>query len=222
MSGESKISGSAVNDPQMVRLAKALPGFNVAEALARLDNNITCFKELLADLYNSLDEALAALRPLIRDGGIKEALIRLHDLKGMSGNLGATSLNQIIQKLERALATSPENEYEILIIRMEQTIHQNLTAISAFLKAETCSPADPSRPVPANERLLLETMNLLACLLDQGRLDAVDVFKQLKGLLHHRQPHPEFNNLGAAIRCLDYANARKSLAAVAASMNIVL
>ena len=188
----------------------------------RLNNNIPSYKELLADLCKSLDAALPLLRPLIRGGGIEEALRRLHGLKGISGNLGAISLSQVFQKIETALATSREREYEILITRMEQTIQQNLAAITAFINSEERPVADSPRAGAADENLLFETMDLLACLLEQGRLDAVDVFKKLKRLVRHRHSHPAFNNLAAAMECLDYTNARKELDILAASMNIAL
>ena len=221
MSGESKKCGSAVRDPQLARLVKALPGFDVAEALARLNDNIACYQELLADLCGYLDAALSALRPLIRSGKIEEALIRLHGLKGMCGNLGATELRQVFEKMETALSTSQENQYETLITRMEQTIQQSLTAIGAVLKAEAAPSLAPPPSEAASDDLVAETMNLLACLLDQKRLDAVDAFKKLEHLLIHQPPHPAFISLAAAMRRLDYDEARKALTVLAASTNIV-
>jgi two-component system sensor histidine kinase/response regulator len=208
--------------PQMLRLVQALPGFNVAEALARLNNNIDCYKELLADLCNSLDAAKTTLRPLIREGTVEEALICLHGLKGMSGNLGATALNQAFEKMEQALSTSQEKRYEMLITQMEQTIQQSLAAIGAFLQAEGPPSKDTGPIDDAGGDLLVETLNLLASLLDQKRLDAVEVFRKLESLLTHLPPHPEFINLAAAIRRLDYPAAHKALTVLAASMNIVL
>lgn len=222
LSNESKTYDAALSDARLARIVQALPGFEVTEALARLSNNVACYRELLADLCKSLDETLTALKPLILGGGIKEALIHLHGLKGMSGNLGATSLCQVFQKLERALSTSQEEEYEILITRMEQTIHRNLAVINAFIQTETAAISDPPGPDIATKELVIETISLLARRLEEGRLDAVDVFKRLKHLLHHRHSHPEFKKLAAAIECLDYANARKSLAAVAVSINMAL
>jgi two-component system, sensor histidine kinase and response regulator len=213
---------NAENDAKWTWLSEALPGFDVADALDRLGGNITCYKELLADLRKSLVEALSALRPLIQGGGIEEASIRLHGLKGICGNLGATALSQLFQSTEQSLATSREEQYEMLITRMEQAIHRHLATIGTFVEVETPPYSDPLPPEAANEDLLIETMHLLACLLDQGRLDAADSYKRLKSLLHHRRPHPEFNNLAAAMGCLDYANARKALTALAASMNIII
>lgn len=222
MPGESNTYDSADRGAQLIRLTKALPGFDVAEALARLDGNIAIFKELLPDFYKSLVAAQSELRPLIQDGGTEEALIRVHGLKGVSGNLGATALSQAFQNLERALANSRDDEYEMLITQMEQTIHLNIAVIGAYLDAEPPPCSDPPPPEAGNADLLIETMRILASLLDQGRLDATDCFKRLKNLLHHQQSHPEFNNLVAAMGRLDYADARRALTALADSMNVVL
>jgi HPt (histidine-containing phosphotransfer) domain-containing protein len=211
-----------MRDPQLARLVKALPGFDVVEALARLNGNIAFYQELLADLCAYLDAALSALGPLIHGGGTEETLIRLHGLKGMCANLGATNLKQVFEKMEMALSDSRENRYEMLITRMEQTIQQNLAAIGAALKAEAPPSPEPPLPDAATDDLLAETMHLLARLLDRKRLDAVDAFKQLESLLNHQAPHPAFSSLSAAMRRLDYDAARKALTVLAASTNIVL
>jgi two-component system, sensor histidine kinase and response regulator len=222
VSGESRTYDSVDSGAQLIRLAKALPEFDVAGALARLGGNIAIFNELLPSFHKNLVAAVSELRQLIRDGGTDEALIRLHGLKGVSWNLGATALSRVFQNMEQALATSREDQYEMLINRMEQTIHRNLAVIGAFLDAETLPDSGLPPPEAENADLLIETMKLLASLLDQGRLDAADCFMRLKSLLHHRHPSLEFNNLAAAMGCLDYANARKALTALAASMHIVL
>jgi HPt (histidine-containing phosphotransfer) domain-containing protein len=222
VSGESNTNDPAESDARLARLVKALPGFKVGDAVARLNGSIVFYKELLEDLCNSLEVALSALRPLIQNGGIKEALIRLHGLRGMSANLGAASLIQVFEKMELALSTSSERQYEALITRMEQTIQQNIAIIDTFLHSEAPSPADAPPPDGANEDLLAERMKYLARLLDQKRLDAIDAFKQLKPLMHHRRTHPEFHNLASAMGRLDYADARKALTALADSMKIAL
>jgi two-component system sensor histidine kinase/response regulator len=220
--GESNTYDSADPGAQLIQLTKALPGFDVTGALARFDGNIAIFKELLPHFYKNLVDAQSELRQLIQDGGTDEALIRVHGLKGVSGNLGATALNQAFQNMEQALANSRDDQYEMLITRMEQTIHQNLAAIKAYLDAETPSCSDLPPPEAKDAGLLIQTMRFLASLLDQGRLDTTDCLKRLKSLLHDQQSHPEFNNLVAAMGRLDYANARKALTALADSMNIDL
>jgi len=211
-----------VRNPQLARLVKALPGFNVVEALTRLNNNIACFRELLGDLCTDLDAALSAMRPLIRSGEIKEALIRLHGLKGMCANLGATALKQVFEKMEEVLSTSQESRYESQMTRMEQTIQQNLADVGAVLQTEAPPSLEPPPPGAASEDLLAETMKLLAGLLDQKRLDAVDVFKRLESFLNPHSSRPEFGKLATAMRRLDYEGARKALTVLAASTNIVL
>ena len=194
----------------------------MAGALSRLGGNIALYKELLSELGDSLDGALSALRTLIQDGKNKEALIRLHGLKGVSGNLGAVSLNQASQNLEQALATSRQKQYETLITRLEQAIRVNLATINTFLAAEAPPSSDPPPPDTTSEDILTETLHLLDRLLKDGRLDAVDIFARLKRLMRHRPPHSEFNKLTEAMGRLDYANALEALTALAASLNIVL
>jgi two-component system sensor histidine kinase/response regulator len=208
------------------RLAKALPGFDVAETVARLGGNIKFYKELLMDFRDNLVAARSALRPLINSGDIEEALIRLHGLKGVCSNLGVIALQQAFQNLEYALATSQAKQYETPIAHIEQTIDQHITTIGNILGADadrdSNSNSDALSPEAADKDLLTETMRRLSYLLDQGRLDATDSFERLKALLHHSGFHREFKSLATAMGCLDYANARKALITLATAMNIVL
>jgi HPt (histidine-containing phosphotransfer) domain-containing protein len=162
------------------------------------------------------------LRPLIYSGSIEEALVRLHGLKGVCSNLGAIALQQAFQNMEQILATSQEKQYETPIAHLEQTIDQHITTIDTLPEANKNRDSAALSPETVDEDILIETMRRLARLLDQGRLDATDSFERLKVLLHNGRAHQEFKSLAKAIDCLDYANARKALITLAASMNIVL
>jgi HPt (histidine-containing phosphotransfer) domain-containing protein len=221
VAGDSNTYDSAKQDIRLARIVKALPGFNVADAVARLNGNIDFYKELLADLCDSLLAALTELRPLIQNGWGEEALIRMHGLKGMTGNLGAATLTQAFEAVEQALSNYRKSQYDRLITHMERTIQQNLGVIGAFLQEETAPPANPRPPEP-DEETLAGSIYLLADLLDQRRLDAIDAFHRLKKLLHRRHKHPEIDYLAAAMRSLDYDSARKALTALAVSMRIDL
>jgi HPt (histidine-containing phosphotransfer) domain-containing protein len=219
---ESNTFHPAKRGTQLAKTVKALPGFKVADAVARLNGDIAYYKELLADLCDSLLAALSELQPMIRDGESEEALIRIHGLKGMTGNLGAAALNRAFEKMEQALSNPREHQYESLIIHMERTIQQNLSLIGAFLQSETTHTADSQVPDRIDKDKLAESMRILADLLDQSRLDAIDAFNALRPMLHRQHGHPEITRLAESMRCLDYDSARKALTAVAESIHIDL
>jgi two-component system sensor histidine kinase/response regulator len=220
--GRETIAGpSGKHDAQLELLTKGLPGFEVAEALRRVGGNTVLFKELLADFRRNIAEALPALRPLILGNKTEEALRCLHALKGISGNLGARSLNRIFQKTEHAVAASQGKKFGQLIQQMEETIKRELSAIDALIAAEPSSYTSPGTWGPVDKGQLVEAMGHLAVLLEQGRLDAGRSFEQLKLLLREHS-NSEFEILAEAMARLDYTTARKALITLAAAMNVDL
>jgi len=213
---------SRENDAQAELLSKGLPGFEVAEALRRVGGNIVLYKELLLDFRKNIAEALPVLGPLILGTQKEEALRCLHALKGISGNLGARTLNRIFQKAEQALAASQEKKYHLLIKQMEEIMNRDVAAIDALIAAEPLNCTSPASLDSADKANLVEAMSDLAALLEQGRLDAGRSFEQLKLLLRHERPNSEFVNLAEAMGRLDYVTARKALITLAAAMNINL
>ncbi len=213
-------SPSGEYNAQLDLLSKGLPGFDVAKALKRVSGNTVLYKELLWDFRKIMAEALPTLRRLILGTEKEEALHSLHALKGVSGNLGADTLNRIFQKAEQALATSQEKKYDQLIEQMEETINRTLVAIDALMETEPLNYTNPAPLDSVDQAHLVETISHLAVLLEQGRLDAGRSFEQLKLLLHLERPSSEFKSLAEAMGRLDYVTARKALITLADSMNI--
>ena len=74
---------------------------NVAELLARVDNDAELLRELIAIFKIELPRNLCALREAIGQGNVKNVQKSGHMLRGMLSNLGATRATAAAAQLEQ-------------------------------------------------------------------------------------------------------------------------
>jgi len=79
----------------------ALPGFDLEQALRRLDGNIPLLTRLLRSLADEQAHAGTRLDALLQAGDRKQAALLLHSIKGCAANLGATALAGAAARLEQ-------------------------------------------------------------------------------------------------------------------------
>jgi signal transduction histidine kinase/DNA-binding response OmpR family regulator/HPt (histidine-containing phosphotransfer) domain-containing protein len=91
----SKPSGPAVG--------LILPGIDTVSALARINNNRTLFKKLLAEFATDNESLLAELNSAVQAGELDRAIGLVHTLKGVAGNLGAGGLQKAAAAVEQGL-----------------------------------------------------------------------------------------------------------------------
>jgi HPt (histidine-containing phosphotransfer) domain-containing protein len=77
------------------------PLVNVAELLARVDNDAELLRELIAIFKIELPRLLCALREAIGQGNLKNVQKSGHLLRGMLSNLGATRAAAAVAQLEQ-------------------------------------------------------------------------------------------------------------------------
>ncbi len=87
-----------------------LPSFNHIDSrlgLKRVSGNLPLYQQLLERFYQSKQGVLEEIRHAYNTGHRTQALRRLHALRGMAGNIGASELEQAAQTLEYQLKQSP-------------------------------------------------------------------------------------------------------------------
>ena len=76
------------------------PGLNTESALARLMGNKSLYLKILERFRTDYPQFDIQISQLVQDGNLAEAALRLHGMKGVSGNLGAELLYEICQDME--------------------------------------------------------------------------------------------------------------------------
>lgn len=196
-----------------------LPHFNVVGALERIFGNIQLYKELLIEFRQNNAETIPAIRKLLHSSDFVLIKQRLHALKGVCGNLGADHIIPVIDELDPILSRSSKKDVHPLINRLEEMLNESFSAIDTLNSDRPYSYAFMAENDLDMEKLVA-TIDQLADLLDQGRLDAVDRLNTLKRILPKQYQDAEFNTIFDAVGRLDYENAHKALMNFSNSLNL--
>jgi PAS domain S-box-containing protein len=172
-----------------------------ATAIARLGGNRQLYQRLLkrfGEDQADFPERLRAARTAHDD---TQAILLVHTLRGLAGNIGAGHLVSLAAELEHCLRQTPEdgNRIDGLSARL-------LAALAAVLAttggdAETAAAASPQTPLPA------ESLSQLRQLLADDDAAAVRVFEDIEGALRQRLEAAVFDPLARAIATYDFETA---------------
>jgi len=109
-------------------------GWQQEQALTRLDNNKALMKKLLTLYINESQPKLAAIEKAIVAEDRETLRFTAHALKGNSADVGATSLSDLLAKLEEQAQTATQNEMAQLFATIAQQMPLLLTEFEHFIK----------------------------------------------------------------------------------------
>ena len=124
------------NDLILNNLPSTLPGIDVAEGINRLGGNIKLFLKLYSDFAKDYSGAVNKIKQLISNEQKEEAKRLTHSIKGVAGNLGATQLQSIGQKLESGIADWDKEKFDELILHFDKELKQVLESIKKISQKE--------------------------------------------------------------------------------------
>jgi len=135
-------------------LPSNLPGIHMADGLACMNHNALLFHSILLKYAQGQHDALRRMRNALDAGDTETAHRAAHTLKGVSGNIGASAIQEAAERLEVALQNAADpNELRDLLVQAEPLLLQVIEGInSAFSLMPTTpprafNPADLSRQV---------------------------------------------------------------------------
>lgn len=192
----------------------------VEPALRRVAGNAGLYRRLLQQYAAEQAKTPAQIRTLLDNGQHREALLLAHTLKGVSGNIGAVSLQNLAASLEQALEeTQRTAECERLLFCIERELAALITAIAAYLEQEEqvaaaviSAPALPSAWQPAS--LGSERIAQLQTLLLDDDSEAVTYFEQHRADLAAVLAQDTIAALATALGRYDFATALQQLASI--------
>jgi len=91
-------------DSESVKLPDEIPGVNIENGLERLNGNVNFYLKLLEKFQNAYKPSdLETLKIWLRNDEMSEASRWVHTIKGVSGNIGASDLQQKSMELEHSI-----------------------------------------------------------------------------------------------------------------------
>ncbi|PTN35634.1 response regulator [Desulfonatronum sp. SC1] len=136
-------------------LPKQLPGFDLAQGLARLRGNEKLYLKLLLDFHGSYAERLDKIDQAAQAGEREQAARTVHAVKGVAGNLAANELFEAAQVLEHALKAGPDTDPDgqaAAFAEFSAAFHTVMTSLTALATSNSVSPdASPEDSIPIPE-----------------------------------------------------------------------
>ncbi len=99
---------SSVEDDQEI---PELAGIDTAAGVARLGGNVGSYLRLLDKFVDNQADAVDRIRKEHEAGNHEEAIRAAHTLKGVSGSIGATALQEVAQELEDTLKKGEDGSF---------------------------------------------------------------------------------------------------------------
>ncbi|MCF7986408.1 MAG: response regulator [Methylovulum sp.] len=204
---------NVVIKPSVTQLP-APEGFDFSNILTLLDHDLEQFKQLLVLFRDSYTTATAqTVAELLDRAEFSEAEAKLHQLKGVAGNLGAVALYQISQTLDNQLKQG-YCDPNVFTEWQEVYVHC-LSVIDDML--DTIQP--PAKPVMSIEwQSFHEIAEKLNALLDGNDYISATLLAELKAAIPPSQ-HELYMKLVNSIKKLDYTEAHLTLAELVALLN---
>ncbi len=206
----SELNGAEQGDSELNGLA--LEGFDLPGALRRVAGNRALYCQLLQSLVHTQADASQRLEAALKTNNLKEAALIVHALRGVSANLGATSLAEAATRLELEL------NQQLCHSHTRQTFEVQLQLTMACIRAAfAMEPAEgtaPSQEGPGTAVLSLEQQHLL------GKLDtllaafdgeALDFISQHREALITTLGSAGFERMATELMRFDFSEARRAV-----------
>ena len=203
------------------QLAAWLPGFDVLGSITVLGISPSLYRELLLDFRRDFGDAFSRLSRYVDESRPDKAQSFLHQLKGVTANIGHTGLAALILKLEQALISSDGADLTSRLKELKQVLKRMVVTIDVFSKRHPVIDS-PIETEPLDKDAVARIMNDLAAMLEEGRLDAAEKLAVLTGMLPQDSVRIDLAALIDGVRMLNYEKARAALFALAVSLGIRL
>ncbi len=115
-----------------VKLPESLPGLDLYAGLTLLGGNTALYRKLIIEFGQSQEARMAELKADIGAGELEQAGIKAHGLKGVAGNIGATTVYALARELERACTRNSVTDTALLLPMLEQRMAE-LSVAAAIL-----------------------------------------------------------------------------------------
>jgi two-component system sensor histidine kinase/response regulator len=193
-------------------LPSGIAGLDTATGLRRVTGKKTLYLSMLRKFAAGQKSVVAEIRNALKSN-LPDAAERLaHTLKGVSGAIGATGLQQLAEKLETAIRERySREEIDARIDALKMPLEYLITQLESKLPEERVRMAvtvDPER--------LKAVCDELAAMLSDDDAEAGDVLDAHADLLNAAFPN-HYRKIDDGIRSFDYEAALEALRTAAGS-----
>lgn len=178
-----------------------LPGVDTAEGLSRVNGNQEAYLKILKKYAELFADIPARLRKAVSEHAYDEGIAIAHNLKGLSGNIGAMEIYELASVIEAGFRTG-ERVIDKRIDMLAEKLHPLLHAIETHIRENVREQTAKETITPASLSGMLESLRESAV-----RKKALDIKQGCSALKTYRLPeeqHPLFEQLFASAEHYQY------------------
>jgi HPt (histidine-containing phosphotransfer) domain-containing protein len=188
----------------------SIAGIDSVGGIRRVMGNTALYMDLLKRYSEGQRDAIGKVSAALGSGDRPLAERLAHTLKGVSGNIGASEVQEIAAKLEAAIRDSaPEAEIAELSRRLSEVLAGVIGAIDRAL-AEAAEAAK-GRPTPGKKDGVSHSIEEIAAKLlhyaEESDGEALDYLDSVRDELSELCDREKFEKLEASIRSFDFSAA---------------
>ncbi|MGR3320158.1 MAG: ATP-binding protein [Candidatus Anammoxibacter sp.] len=214
-------------DEQEETYLPEIAGIDMTKALERVGDDKKVYKGLLIHFRKKYLGFINTLQSSLDSGGIEQAGRLAHNLKGVSGNLGANALHRAAHELGKVIRKGTNDKFTSQIGTVAKELDLLLTSIEALEPAKegalspgvnSCDTNDKRTEFDTlqTERVLRE----LKALIKDDYSEAIERLNILKSLLKDTGAHKEIKELDEFMADYDSQGVMESLVKIGNKLNI--
>ncbi len=200
-----------------VLLPDTLPGLDVCAGLALLGGNTALYRKLVIDLGQTQEARIIELGTDLRAGELDQAGRKAHGLKGIAGNIGATTVFALAGELERACTRNCPADAALLLPILTVRMAELSVAAAILSGGETSVREISTRDLDAGAAL--ELTRKLTIMVQQHDLAAQELSELFSELLSGTELAQQAVALAYSFSRVDFRTADRLLKELTASIN---
>lgn len=190
-------------------------GFDTKTAVWRLAGNVEAYKKALLHVAESEHDVVNRIQSALRVNDINSAILAVHSLKGVVGNIGVRYLEEPSETLEKLLIEQQQNgvcevnsglqskldEVSILVVRM-------VAAIESALANDKVAEVAVDVGTTIDQQLFLELSVKLIDQLEDFDSSAIDTFSSVRAAIGVSEEDQLVKNILATLSRFDFEAAQ--------------
>ena len=204
-----------VNGQQGIAYLQSLDSFDVTAALTRMYNNHALYSKLLHSFYQEHQHSIKSLNKAVADKNVDALYGIVHNIKGVSGSIGAVHLHTLSTHLESLInakhsmpSPADVNEFIAHLAIVLTDIKQAL--ISSLLSYPSVSVQN-DLPLSLTDRQISAQITAISATLASGSFLTSEEITQQFPILQRILSADDYHKFILYIELLDYENANKHL-----------
>ena len=203
-------------------LPSELPGISIASGLGRVGGNKQLYTKLLCKFKDGQENAVEQIETALQSGDVETAARLAHNIKGVSGNLGADNLYQAAANLEKAIKEGENPDLVVAEFDSQlKVVMDGIRVVEERLAIQQRSE-DFGPEVRVDKEAVKTLLQEIAQLLESDLTQAMDRLEALNGHLANSSIHEEFKRLEKQVESFDTDTALKTVETIASKLEIEL